>query len=236
MLRITCLLLLVNALVAVRALDLEGRILWNDVCHGIDQLGQSKVILDSGRLSGSIRRDGSFSIPDIEAGSYILSVLAHDITFDNLRIDVLASDSLPEVRPYVQGTPHSPPSPISLPYPITLVPRQKSVYFVERESFNLLGMLSNPMILMMVGTGVVVMGMPYLMKNLDPKLAEDVQLRQARMSNLQSSLQSGDLRGGLSALLSGSEEGAGSVASAPAEKKATSSKNRGGAASKGRRR
>ena len=71
--------------------------------------------------------------------------------------------AIPDVYPYIPGTPHSPPSNITLPYPILLHPRQKNQYFVERQSFNVMGMLGNPMILMMVVTGVLVFAMPYIM-------------------------------------------------------------------------
>ena len=121
------------------------------------------------------------SRPDVNEGSYILSVLSHDFTFDSvrtkcscssntpdepipqLRVDVPTKDAKPDIRPYVPGTPHNPPSSILLPYPITLAPRNKNVYFVERETFNVLGMLRNPMVLMMVGMGVLLLGMPYIM-------------------------------------------------------------------------
>lgn len=119
---------------------------------------------------------------DVEEGSYILSVISHDYLFDTvshndsslskplrleqLRIDVRSDPkSQLQVRPYVAGTPHNPPSTVVLPYPITLTPRLKNVYFVEAEAFNLLAMLKNPMILMMVVTGGLVMAMPYIMVN-----------------------------------------------------------------------
>jgi hypothetical protein len=79
-----------------------------------------------------------------------------------LRIDVAPTDPVPEIRPYILGTPFNPASTISLPYPITLVPRSKNVYFVPRESFNLIGMFQNPMMLLMVLTGVMVFAMPYI--------------------------------------------------------------------------
>jgi hypothetical protein len=80
-----------------------------------------------------------------------------------LRIDINPTDSLPEVHPYVLGTPFNPVSPIILPYPITLIARSKNSYFVPRESFNVVGMFQNPMMLIMVFTGVMMFAMPYIM-------------------------------------------------------------------------
>jgi hypothetical protein len=55
----------------------------------------------------------------------------------------------------------------TLSYPIALTPRANyrasGAYFVPRESFNLLAMFSNPMMLMMLFAGVMVLAMPYLM-------------------------------------------------------------------------
>lgn len=77
-------------------------------------------------------------------------------------------------------------------------------------------MFQNPMMLLMLGMGGLVVAMPYLMvrwgtanvtvelfltirhqqKNMDPAMLQDFQKRQARIGSLQSSLQSGDLSGG----------------------------------------
>ena len=85
------------------------------------------------------------------------------LCFRQLRVDVLESDSLPEVRPYFPGTPLSPPSTATLPYPIVLSARAKHDYFVPRESFNVLAMFKNPMMMMMLGAGVLVLLMPTMM-------------------------------------------------------------------------
>jgi len=43
------------------------------------------------------------------------------------------------------------------------MPREKQNYFIPPESFNLGGMLSNPMMLLMVGGAGMMLAMPYLM-------------------------------------------------------------------------
>ena len=117
--------------------------------------------------------------PDVPDGTYVLSLISHDYFFDQvrfylydralahippffkLRLDV--KNSISEVRPYVPGTPLNPPSSVLLPYPIVLIPREKSVYFVPPETFNLVTMMSNPMMLLMVLGGGMMLAMPYLM-------------------------------------------------------------------------
>ncbi|KAI5118631.1 hypothetical protein M0805_006998 [Coniferiporia weirii] len=199
-------LLLASAFKIAGAANLEGRVAWNEVCPSYAELGHSKVVLDDGRYAGGIWQDGSFSIPDIDEGSYVLSVISHDYTFDNLRVDVYPTgEALPTARPYIPGTPHNPPSSVSLRYPVVLAPRQKADYFIERQSFDVLGMLRNPMVLMMLVMGVLMLGMPYIMKNLDPEMMKEVNGRQARYSNIQNAVQTGDFRGGISALLAETE-------------------------------
>ncbi|KAG6901853.1 hypothetical protein C0995_007239 [Termitomyces sp. Mi166 len=157
----------------------------------IQTLRSSKVVLDNGKMKGSILRDGSFTIPDVPAGTYVLSVLAPDHSFDQLRIDVVDLESKPQVRPYVIGTPLNPPSTVLLAYPITLTPKSKPPYFVPRESFNLMTMLSNPMMLMMVAGGAMI-----TQKNMDPEAMEEFKEQHAKMASFQNAVASGDLKTG----------------------------------------
>lgn len=81
-------------------------------------------------------------------------------------MDVLGSPSTPHVRSYTLGTPLISTASVSLRYPLVLTPRHKNNYFKPRESFNLLGMLQNPMMMIMVLTGLMMLGMPYIMVSL----------------------------------------------------------------------
>ncbi|RXW18246.1 hypothetical protein EST38_g7611 [Candolleomyces aberdarensis] len=143
---------------------------------------------------------------DVPIGTYILSVITHDHTFDQLRVDVLDSESSPvEVRPYIAGTPLDPPSTVLLPYPITLSAKDKFSYFSPPESFNILGMLTNPMVMMMVVGGIMMFTMPYLMENLDPGALEELKGQQSRVAGVQSAFASGDIKSGVSAIMSAGE-------------------------------
>lgn len=201
------LLALASCYCSALAFDLQGRIQWNDICPSLRELGQASVVLDNGRHRGGVTRDGGFTIYDAPNGTYVLSVVAHDHAFDKLRVTIpVSSSDTPDIRPYVPGTPLLPPAPIALPYPIVLQARQRADYFVKPDAFDVLAMFKNPMMLMMVFGGVMVFAMPYLMKNMDPETLQEIQGRQARMAGIQSSLQSGDLRSGLSELLNAGED------------------------------
>ncbi|CAK5280101.1 unnamed protein product [Mycena citricolor] len=185
---------------AVFAADVSGRLQFNEAWPDLKSLGSAQVILDSGSHKANVLRDGSFTIPDVPVGTYILSVVSRDFLFDNLRIDIPDGSSV-EIRPYSPGTPLNPPSTILLPQ-ISLSPRAKLEYYVPPQSFNLVGMFQNPMMLMLVFGGLMVFAMPYLTKNLDPETMKEFREQQARVSSMQSAMASGDLKAGLSALVS----------------------------------
>jgi len=78
-------------------------------------------------------------------------------------VDIIDSKPEPEVRPYIAGTPLNPLSSVLLGYPITLPVRKKNDYFIPQESFNIVAMFQNPMMVLMVFAGVMVLAMPYIM-------------------------------------------------------------------------
>ncbi|KAI5980467.1 hypothetical protein F5J12DRAFT_841209 [Pisolithus orientalis] len=200
--RSSSLLILLLGLVHITfATDLLGFVQWNDVCPSYEELGAAKILLDAGRYSAGVTRSGNFSIPDVNPGVYVLSVLSHDYTFEQFRVDVSDASSIPEVKSYVFGTPLLSPSAVILPYPIILSPRSKNSYFKPHESFSLLGMFRNPMMMLMLFTAGMMLAMPYIMKNLDPQSLEEIKNRREMVASIQNSVQGGDLKSGLSALL-----------------------------------
>lgn len=87
------------------------------------------------------------------------------------------------------------------------------MYFVPAESFNLVAMFSNPMMLLMVFGGGMMLAMPYLIvseslqnliitttdvfsRNMDPESLEEFKEQQAKMSGFQNAVASGDLKSG----------------------------------------
>lgn len=187
------------------AVELHGYIQWNNLCPNYGALASAKVLLDAGKMSGLVTRNGNFSILDVPPGTYVLSVLSRDYSFDHVRVDVSPSEPLPEVRPYIFGTPLLTTTSFSLPYPIVLTPRHKNRYFSPRESFNLLGMFQSPMMMIMALTGVLMLAMPYIIKQLDPETLDGLKGQQGKAASIEKSIQSDDPRR-LSALLSSGEE------------------------------
>ncbi|KAG6850822.1 hypothetical protein H0H93_008125 [Arthromyces matolae] len=113
-----------------------------------------------------------------------------------LRIDIVESEPEPQVRPHAIGTPLEPPSTRQLPYPIVLTPKSKHVFFMPHESFNVLAMLSSPMAMMMILGGAMMLGMPSLMKNVDPEALEEFKEQHAKVKGFQTAVASGDIKTG----------------------------------------
>ncbi|TFK76930.1 hypothetical protein BDN72DRAFT_873417 [Pluteus cervinus] len=215
---------------AVSCLEVWGSVRWNDACPGAAQLGPAKVVLDHGSYSGGIRKDGNFIIHGVPDGTYILSVVSHDHAFDQLRVDVVESTNV-TVRPYVPGTPLNPPASVILPFPVVLSAKQKYDYFTPVQSFNLIAMFSNPMMLM-VAVGGAGLGMMYLMKKMDPETMEEFKQHQAKLAGLQNAMANGDFKSGISALMDAGDEPKASTSTAKAP--AQAAKNRNNARSKRR--
>lgn len=69
-----------------------------------------------------------------------------------------------DVHPYLPGTPHNPPVPPRLAYPIKLNPLKKKIYYEPKQDFSIIAMFQgNPMMLIMVGTVLFSFLMPKLM-------------------------------------------------------------------------
>ncbi|KAK4684565.1 ER membrane protein complex subunit 7, partial [Tremellales sp. Uapishka_1] len=75
----------------------------------------------------------------------------------------------------------------SLPYPLKLSAFQKDDYFTQANGMNILGMLKNPMVLMMLFSGVLMWGMPKLIANMemDEETVAEVAQTRKRVANMQ---------------------------------------------------
>ncbi|KAH7106420.1 hypothetical protein BKA62DRAFT_687108 [Auriculariales sp. MPI-PUGE-AT-0066] len=174
------------------AVDIRGFVQVNEVCQSTQEVQDATVELDGGLRTAMIRRTGDFVIRDVDPGLYTISVNSQQFTFDHFLVDV-TEDKYPLVHPYMPGTPLLPKPNTTYGYPMALIARKRNNYFVPRESFNVLGMFKNPMMLMMVGTAVMMFAMPWLMANMDPEAVEDAKKMQAKLFGAQQAIQNGDL-------------------------------------------
>jgi len=99
---------------------------------------------------------------------------------------------------------------------MALIARSKNSYFVPPEKFNLVGMFSSPMMLIMLAMGAMMFAMPWIMDNMDPEAVEDARKMQAKVFGAQQAIQRGDLSGAFKKVTEEQVEPAGASAAAAA--------------------
>jgi len=110
-------------------------------------------------------------------------------------VEVVSPDRTPLVYPYIPGTPLLPKPNVTYAHPFAVLAKRRNNYFVPAESFNVLGMFKSPMMLLMLGSGIMMFAMPWLMSNMDPEAVEDAKKMQAKIFGAQAAIQNGDLAG-----------------------------------------
>lgn len=149
----------------------------------LDELDrQTTVTLNYGAHVGFIRGDGSFYIPDVPRGLYILEVTSINYTYDRLWIDVEGVDNI-RAAVHLPGTDYEYNPIYSIPYPLELAARAKTDYFTPREGFSIVSILGNPMFLMMAFMVFGVWVLPKLQEGIPPEELEKVRKEQAQMLN-----------------------------------------------------
>ncbi|KAK8171234.1 hypothetical protein BKA80DRAFT_306014 [Phyllosticta citrichinensis] len=129
-------------------------------------------------LSAPLRRDNSFAFDDVAPGSHLLSVHSRDYAFENLRVDVAIEgaeggqeevvrawqtfrgnewDNRGEKRGEGRGGRAN----------LEVRVLGGKEYYIQRGGFSPLSFLKNPMILMGLFSLGLIVGMPYLMDNMD---------------------------------------------------------------------
>jgi hypothetical protein len=109
-------------------------------------------------------------------GIYSLDVYSVTDYFSQLKLKVSAEEQTISVIEYkYPGAQRSQAN-----YPITLTALSPIQYEIQKPPFSLWNMLwSNPMVLMMLFSLLMVVGMPYLMKNMSPEELEEIKKQSA---------------------------------------------------------
>ncbi|KAK4505261.1 hypothetical protein PRZ48_003224 [Zasmidium cellare] len=129
------------------------------------------------RYDAPIRRDNTFVFNDIPDASYLLTLQSRDHFFPPLRVDVTkapeeAAQTISAWQTF-RGNEWSNKGPSygtgKGDLIIAVNPIAQKDFYMVRGGFNLLSFFKNPMILMALGSGVLIFGMPYIMDNMDPE-------------------------------------------------------------------
>ncbi|WRT65500.1 uncharacterized protein IL334_002443 [Kwoniella shivajii] len=244
---------------SILAVTISGQIQYTDILPGNALPLGSKVSLNYGERKIWIKNDGSFEVPHVDEGEYVLEPLIPGYIFQSYLITVSPSTppvldpispssedaktpSSPteptfsiHVQPYYPAKSSLPLSSTSLSHPLTLVPLAKEDYFVPSGGggMMILGMLKSPMVLMMLFSAIMLFALPKLTASMadDPEMAKEMAETRKKMAGFQNM----DISGSLSNMLAGTTEDTPVVAPA-APVSGTSTPSRGGNGAGGKKR
>lgn len=140
-------------------------------------LNSTRVTLNDGSKHNTYtQQDGSFVFYRVPPGVHLLDVQSRQHHFSQVKIQLLEEAmDVPKCIEYLYpGAPKQ-----AIPHPLELTAHASYEYFEPRQGFSLLGILKNPMLLMMlVSVGGMFM-MPKMMEGLDPEQKEQMQRQMA---------------------------------------------------------
>ncbi|GAO46277.1 hypothetical protein SAICODRAFT_25247 [Saitoella complicata NRRL Y-17804] len=182
-------LLVASAASLASAATVQGRIAANQHLPDIHALPPTTLItLSAAGVSKKTHPgpEGRFEIKNVSEGAYLLEVWANTHIFSPVRIDILSADEAAAIaaKASTDEVTVAPEDIVvhqtfransfsnkgaKLPYPLTLRPSSQSSFYIPRESLNFKGLLSNPMLLIMIFMGAMMFVMPKLQEGIDPE-------------------------------------------------------------------
>ncbi|XP_072381368.1 ER membrane protein complex subunit 7 homolog [Diabrotica undecimpunctata] len=150
---------------------LEGRVfpLTDSQSKQFNWQANTRIHVNGGEYLGFVRRDGSFTVHNVPAGSYIVEVLHPEFTFEPARVEI---NSKGKFR--ARKVNHIKISEVIIvPYPLRMKALGKTRYFQLREQWRITDLLFNPMIMMMVLPLLLVMVLPKMMN--DPETKKEME-------------------------------------------------------------
>ncbi|MCJ1474981.1 hypothetical protein MMC13_003641 [Lambiella insularis] len=126
-------------------------------------------------LTAPLRRSNTFAFPDLPSGSYLCEVFCRDYSFAPLRVDVDTHGKVEAWQTFRGNEWDNKGERLGAGEKLVIEVRgatQKGFY-ESRGGFSPMSLLKNPMILIAVlGMGMMV-GLPYLMDNMDPDMKKE---------------------------------------------------------------
>ena len=122
-----------------------------------------------------IQNNNKFTINDIYDGVYLLNIMSIDYIFPNYNIEVNNNDIT--IKLLQQGEWNN-----IVTQPFVITPLITHTYYLEREPFNYMSYLKNPMVIMMILTGLMVFVMPRMLNSMDPEELAQIKAAQKNYS------------------------------------------------------
>lgn len=122
-------------------------------------LMQVKILVNYGQYVGYPRKDGTFEIDGLPSDSYVVEVTHPKYIYEPMRVDITSKGKIRARRVnYIQ------PSLVqTMEYPLVFRPKNRHNYFVPRETWRIMDLILNPMVIMMVVPLVIIWLLPKMM-------------------------------------------------------------------------
>ncbi|RMX36994.1 endoplasmic reticulum membrane protein complex subunit 7-like [Pocillopora verrucosa] len=138
-----------------------------------DWISQTRILVDGGSYIGFLKTDGSFTVNDVPAGSYVVEVLSPNNLFEPVRVDI-SGRAKGKIRArkvnFLQNS-----AVVTVPYPLKFKVKEPAPFFEKREQWKVTDMLFNPMVLMMVLPLLLLLVLPKLINSQDPETQKEMQ-------------------------------------------------------------
>lgn len=172
-------------------------------------VNMTRITLNNGEHSTYSRLDGSFSFFHVYPGVHLLDVHSHAHLFSQVKIQILPDESsssnnnnnnnaadsaaadgsntgtsgMDNLKCIEYVYPGATKQPILSCRPLILQAHAQYVYFEPRKGFSAKSILKNPMMLMMLFSGVLMFFMPKIMEGMEPEEKERMRKQMANQQD-----------------------------------------------------
>jgi hypothetical protein len=109
-------------------------------------LMNTRILVNYGQYVGYPREDGTFEVDNLPPDSYVVEVTHPRYSYEPIRVDITSKGRIRARR-----VNHIQPALVqTLDYPLKFKPRSLHNYFLPRETWRIMDLLLNPMVIMMV--------------------------------------------------------------------------------------
>ena len=152
--------------------SIEGKVVIDSESDNDDWITETYVVIDGGKYRGFLKSNGAFTINRVLPGSYLVEVVSPNHVFEPARVDISSKTGKIRAR---RSNLLKPSQVLHLPYPLRFKTEEQANFFEKRESWSMLSMLKNPMILLLVAPVILMLIIPRLMKSVDPEYQKEMQ-------------------------------------------------------------
>lgn len=134
-----------------------------------ESLMNTKILVNYGQFTTFPREDGSFEVENLPSDSYVVEVTHPHYMYDPIRVDItskgkIRSRRVNNLQPSLVQT---------LDYPLQFRPKSLRNYFIPRETWRVMDLLFNPMVIMMVVPLVIIWLLPKMMNPQEAQAQRD---------------------------------------------------------------